>query len=89
MNNGSGPLGFTRPAHARMCGMGGGSIRLADGSLQHISRGQLAHLLAPERAPDVVRWALAKVRSGLPLSPAECDACRSYLAAAVADDTTQ
>ncbi len=89
MTNGSSPFGFTRPAHARMCGTGGGNVRLADGTLQHVTRGQLAHLLAAQQAPDPVRWALAKVKAGLPLSAAECDACRSYLAAAVADGHAQ
>ncbi len=89
MTNGSGPLGFTRPAHARMCGSGGGTVRLADGTLQHVTRGQLTHLLAPQQAPESVRWAMAKVKAGLPLSTAERDACRSYLAAAVADDHAQ
>ncbi len=89
MNEHIGPLGFTRPASARLCGAGGGSVRLADGTLQHVTRGQLAHLLAAQQAPDPVRWALAKVKAGLPLSTAERDACRSYLAAAVADDHAQ
>ena len=83
------PLGFTRPASARMCGTGGGTVRLASGTLQHVTRGQLTHLLSAQHAPDPVRWALAKVRAGLPLSTAECDVCRSYLAAAVADDHAQ
>jgi hypothetical protein len=89
MNEPIGPLGFTRPAHARMCGTGGGNVRLADGTLQYVTRGQLSHLLAAQQAPDPVRWALAKVRAGLPLSAAERDACRSYLAAAVADHHAQ
>ena len=89
MHNGSSSLGFTRPASARMCGTGGGTVRLVDGTLQHVSRGQLAHLLAAQQAPDAVRWALAKVNAGLPLSTVERDACWSYLAAAVADDHAQ
>ena len=89
MNNSSSSLGFTRPASARMCGTGGGTVRLADGTLQHVTRGRLSHLLAAQQAPDAVRWALAKVKAGLPLSAAECDACRSYLAAAVADAHAQ
>ena len=51
MNEPIAPLGFTRPAHARLCGSGGGTVRLADGTLQHVSRGQLAHLLAAQQAP--------------------------------------
>ena len=82
MTNGSSPLGFTRPAYARMQATGGGTIPV-DGALRSISAGQLHYLLTSPQAPAEVRFALAKVRMNEPLCPMEIEACRVYFTQAV------
>ncbi len=82
MNEQTGPLGFTRPAHARMQATGGGNIPV-DGALRSISAGQLHYLVTSPQAPAEVRSALAKVRMNEPLCPMEIEACRVYFTQAV------
>ena len=82
MNEQTGPLGFTRPAHARMQATGGGTIPV-DGALRSISAGQLHYLVTSPQAPAEVRFALAKVRRNEPLCPMDIEACRVYFTQAV------